>query len=63
MEVVRNTGTQHIAFFFVSDYHRLATVVAANSHFMLMPRAYSHAMADPAIVRFKSEAVHIDSKF
>lgn len=62
-EVVRKTGTQDIVFFFDSDYDMLATVVAADPDFMLMPRAYSQAMADSAIVRFKPKAVHIDSKF
>lgn len=62
-EVVRKTGTQDIVFFFDSDYDMLATVVAADPDFVLMPRAYSQAMADSAIVRFKPKAVHIDAKF
>ncbi len=62
-EVVRKTGTQDIVFFFDSDYDMLSTVAAADPDFMLMLRAYSQAMADSAIVRFKPEAVHIDSKF
>jgi len=63
IEVVRKTGTQDIVFFFDSDYNTLATVDATDRDFMLMPRAYSQAMADSAIVRFKPEVVHIDSKF
>jgi glycerophosphoryl diester phosphodiesterase len=62
-EVVRKTGTPDIVFFFDSDYTMLATVAAADPGFMLMPRAYSQAMADSALVRFKPQAVHIDSKF
>ena len=62
-EVVRKTGTQDIVFFFDSDYNMLSTVAAADPGFMLMPRAYSQAMADSAIARFKPEAVHIDFKF
>lgn len=61
--VVCKTGTQDIVFFFDSDYNMLSTVVAADPGFMLMPRAYSLAMADSAIVRFKPKAVHIDFKF
>jgi glycerophosphoryl diester phosphodiesterase len=63
IEVVRKTGTQAIVFFFDSDYAMLGTVDAADAEFMLMPRAYSLAMADSAIVRFKPEVVHIDAKF
>ncbi len=63
IEVVRKTGTQDIVFFFDSDYAMLAVVDAADTDYMLMPRAYSQAMADSAIVRFKPEVVHIDAKF
>ncbi|GHB60668.1 glycerophosphoryl diester phosphodiesterase [Persicitalea jodogahamensis] len=63
MAVVKKTGTQNIAFFFDSDYEALAEVEQADADYMLMPRAYSEAMADSAIIRFGPEVVHIDSKF
>jgi glycerophosphoryl diester phosphodiesterase len=63
VEVVRKTGTGGIVFFFDSDYAMLAKVDSMDREFMLMPRAYSYAMADSAIARFKPEVVHIDPKF
>lgn len=63
VEVVRKTGTGGIVFFFDSDYAMLAKVDSMDKNFMLMPRAYSYAMADSAIIRFKPEVVHIDPKF
>lgn len=63
IEVVRKTGTSDIVFFFDSDYEILSKVDAASKKFMLMPRAYSYAMADSAIRLYQPEVVHIDSKF
>lgn len=63
VNVVRKTGTGGIVFFFDSDYTMLDKVDSLGKDFMLMPRAYSQAMADSAIVRFKPEVVHIDPKF
>lgn len=63
IEVISKTGTGDIVFFFDSDYEILSKVDAASKKFMLMPRAYSYAMADSAIHLFQPEVVHIDSKF
>jgi len=63
IEVIRRTGTSDIVFFFDSDYEILSKVDAASKKFMLMPRAYSYAMADSAIRLYQPEVVHIDSKF
>lgn len=63
IEVVRKMEAGDFVFFFDSDYEILAKVDAASKNYMLMPRAYSQAMADSALTRFKPEVVHIDSKF
>lgn len=63
IEVVKKVGAEDFAFFFDSDYEILSKVDAASKKYMLMPRAYSQAMADSALTRFKPEVIHIDSKF
>ncbi len=63
IEVVKKLGAEDFVFFFDSDYEILAKVDAASKNYMLMPRAYSQAMADSALTRFKPEVIHIDSKF
>ncbi len=63
IEVVKKMGAGDFVFFFDSDYEILSEVDAASKKYMLMPRAYSQAMADSALTRFKPEVIHIDSKF
>lgn len=63
IEVVKKMDASDYVFFFDSDYDVLAKVDAASSAYMLMPRAYSEAMADSALTRFKPEVIHIDEKF
>lgn len=63
IEVVKKAGGEDFVFFFDSDYEILSKVDAASKKYMLMPRAYSQAMADSALTRFKPEVIHIDSKF
>lgn len=63
IEIVKKMDAGDFVFFFDSDYEILAKVDAASKKYMLMPRAYSQAMADSALTRFKPEVVHIDSKF
>lgn len=63
IEVVKKVGAADFVFFFDSDYEILSKVDAASPKYMLMPRAYSQAMADSALTRFKPEVIHIDSKF
>ncbi|WP_353717424.1 glycerophosphodiester phosphodiesterase family protein [Dyadobacter sp. 676] len=63
IEVVKKMQARDYVFFFDSDYEILAKVDSASKAYMLMPRAYSQAMADSALTRFGPEAIHIDSKF
>lgn len=63
IEVVKEVGGEDFVFFFDSDYEILSKVDASSKKYMLMPRAYSQAMADSALTRFKPEVIHIDSKF
>lgn len=63
IEVVKKMEATGFVFFFDSDYEILSKVDSASKKFMIMPRAYSQAMADSALTRFKPEVVHIDSKF
>lgn len=63
IDVVKKADAGEFVFFFDSDYEILSKVDAASKKYMLMPRAYSQAMADSALTRFKPEVVHIDSKF
>lgn len=63
IDVIKKTGTRDMVFFFDSDYEMLEKVDAADKKYMLMPRAYSYAMADSALKLFQPEVVHIDSKF
>ena len=63
IEVVNQTDTKDIVFFFDSDYNVLSRVRAAGKDFMIMPRAYSMAMADSSILLFNPPIVHIDFSF
>lgn len=63
IEVVNQTDTKDIVFFFDSDYNVLSRVRAAGKDFMIMPRAYSAAMADSSIILFNPPIVHIDFSF
>lgn len=63
IEVVKKAGGEDFVFFFDSDYEILSKVDAASKKYMLMPRAYSQAMADSALMRFKPEVIHIDEEF
>lgn len=63
IEIVKKTDTQEIVFFFDSDYSILSAVRNADKELMIMPRAYSTAMADSAIMLFDPPMVHIDFSF
>jgi len=63
VEVVNRTGTKDIVFFFDSDFNVLSRIKALDKEFMIMPRAYSVAMADSAIRIFNPPVVHIDDSF
>lgn len=63
IEVVRKMDAGNFVFFFDSDYEILSKVDSASKKYMIMPRAYSQAMADSALSRFDPEVVHIDSEF
>lgn len=62
IEVVRKMDAGGFVFFFDSDYEVLSKVDSASKKYMIMPRAYSQAMADSALNRFDPEVVHIDSE-
>lgn len=63
IEVVKKMDAAGYVFFFDSDYEILSKVDSASKKYMLMPRAYSQAMADSALTRFQPEVIHIDSDF
>jgi len=63
IEVIKNTDTKEIVFFFDSDYNVLSRVQKLDKELMIMPRAYSTSMADSAIVLFDPPVVHIDFSF
>lgn len=63
ISVVNKTETKEIVFFFDSDYKLLSRIQAADKDFMIMPRAYSLAQADSAILLFDPPVVHIDFSF
>jgi glycerophosphoryl diester phosphodiesterase len=63
IEVIKRNHSEDIVFFFDSDYEILSRVTSASKKFMLMPRAYSYAMADSALNLFSPQVVHIDLKF
>lgn len=63
IKVVKKMNAEKYVFFFDSDYEVLSKVDAASKKYMIMPRAYSHVMADSALTRFQPEVIHIDSKF
>jgi len=62
MEVVENTKTTDITFFFDSDYTVLSKVDSVSKKFMIMPRVHNLAMADSALNLFNPEVIHIDTK-
>ena len=62
MEVVENTKTTDITFFFDSDYTVLSKVDSVSKKFMIMPRVHDLAMADSALNLFNPEVIHIDTK-
>uniref|UniRef100_UPI0032172DC4 glycerophosphodiester phosphodiesterase family protein n=1 Tax=uncultured Draconibacterium sp. TaxID=1573823 RepID=UPI0032172DC4 len=63
VDAIKRTGTETQVFFFDNDYDALKEVLTMLPEALLMPRAYSLAMADSAITVFSPEVVHIDSKF
>lgn len=63
IQIVKKTETKDIVFFFDSDYEILLKVRAADKDFMIMPRAYSIAQVDSAIMLFDPPVIHIDNTF
>lgn len=63
IELVKKLEMEDHVFWFDNDYEALEYIKNADPAFMIMPRAYSYAMADSAITRFRPEAIHIDFKF
>lgn len=63
IEVVRKTKTKDIVFYFDSDYTILSKVDSIESSSMLMPRAYTLAMADSALKLYSPRVIHIDTEF
>lgn len=62
-DVVRKTGTEKQVFYFDNDYDALKEVLSYQPDAMLMPRAYSYAMADSALKVFHPNVIHIDESF
>lgn len=60
IRIVEKTDMQDDVLFFDSDFAVLQRVRSKNANFMIMPRAYSAAQADSAIVLFDPPVVHID---
>ncbi len=63
IKVIKALKCEDQVFWFDNDYEALQYVKSIDNEFMLMPRAYSFAMADSAIQRFQPEIVHIDFSF
>ena len=63
MAVVKRLDMKESVFFFDSDYDVLSRIKAADNDFMIMPRAYSIAQVDSAIMMFDPPVVHIDFSF
>ncbi|MBA4056431.1 MAG: glycerophosphodiester phosphodiesterase, partial [Marivirga sp.] len=63
IDVVKRTDTKEIVFFFDSDYDVLSKVHAIDKELMIMPRAYSIAQVDSAILLFDPPVIHIDFSF
>jgi glycerophosphoryl diester phosphodiesterase len=63
LRIIRKTETKDIVFFFDSDYTVLSAIRAADTNFMIMPRAYRYTQADSAIALFDPPVVHIDDTF
>jgi len=60
IRIVERTDMQDDVLFFDSDFSVLQKVQNKNANFMIMPRAYSAAQADSAIMLFDPPVVHID---
>ena len=63
MVVVKRLDMTESVFFFDSDYNVLSRIKTADKDFMIMPRAYSIAQVDSAIMMFDPPVVHIDFSF
>jgi glycerophosphoryl diester phosphodiesterase len=63
VDVVYETETKDIVFFFDSDFEVLSRIQAIDRDFMIMPRAHSLEQADSAIAIFDPPIVHIDFSF
>ncbi len=63
IDVIQKMGRQRQVFFFDNDYELLDQIRAMDASLLVMPRAYSHEMADSALVRFSPPVVHIDPSF
>ena len=63
MAVVKRLDMKETVFFFDSDYNVLSRIKTADKDFMIMPRAYSIAQVDSAIMMFDPPVVHIDFSF
>jgi glycerophosphoryl diester phosphodiesterase len=61
--VVKRLDMKESVFFFDSDYDVLSRIKAADNDLMIMPRAYSIAQVDSAIMMFDPPVVHIDFSF
>ena len=63
MAVVKRLDMTESVFFFDSDYEVLSRIKEKDNDFMIMPRAYSIAQVDSAIMMFDPPVVHIDFSF
>lgn len=63
LDAIKANECDDQVFFFDDDYYSLQYVRSVDKGIMLMPRAYSYAMADSAIVMFSPQVVHIDFSF
>lgn len=63
IDIIKRTDTKEIVFFFDSDYDVLSKVRSIDSELMIMPRAYSIAQVDSAIMLFDPPVIHIDFSF
>ena len=58
--IVEKTDMQEYVLFFDSDYAILQRVQKKDENFLIMPRAYTAAQADSAVMLFDPPVVHID---
>ena len=63
VDAIKKTGTASQVCFFDNDYDALKEVLTMLPEALLMPRAYSYAMADSALKVFTAEVIHIDESF